>query len=82
MRVNANCRCGELVSIEVEGFSPSESCPVSEIVEREFGPVDQKEIEAAIREVLAGQSYKRIRRFEKCPKCGGEVVFINYTLVS
>lgn len=82
MRVNTNCTCGELVSTEVEGYSPSESVSISEIVERECGPVDPKEIEAAIRLVLAGRSYKRVRIFEKCPKCGAEVVFTNYMPLS
>jgi endogenous inhibitor of DNA gyrase (YacG/DUF329 family) len=83
MRVNVNCAlCAELVSFEVEGFSPLESVSISEVVERECGHVDAKEIEAAIRLVLAGRSYKRIRLFKNCPKCGAEVVFVSYVLVS
>ena len=83
MRVNFNCeKCAELVSFEVEGVSPRDMLPISDIVKEEVGPVDQKLLMEVIDEELAGKGYKKIRFFKNCPKCGSEIVYVYYGLQS
>ena len=79
MRYWINCpECAELIPYDIEGVSPSEMMPISDMMEERFGPIDRNLINDAMKEVLAGKGYKEVHLFNNCPKCGARVRLTNW----
>ena len=61
MRIWTNCKvCAELVFFDIEGVSPLDNLPVTEVLEEEFGPLDPKLIYDVVKQWAPGKEYKEV----------------------
>ena len=86
MKVPRDCgTCGQEIIYDIEGvnvFNPSELKSLDSYLEdpvKEFG---KELVLKTLDEVMEAKgNYKKVRFFEKCPRCGVENVFVLYSIL-
>ena len=85
MRVSMTCKCGEEVFFDIDTVaisSPFGPYSISDRVREELGEVSPELIDKALDKILEGRELKKLRFFQKCPKCGCENVYIVWVPLS